>query len=103
MFCVQAGLVVPVSILFCFKSLDITNFPTRTHLGKETDQLLQMVITEVFKDFIIITVAHGRNDILFAIRTVILKKRGVMGFGTPAQLIERPQTNAWKKFRLGYT
>lgn len=50
MFGVQVGLVLRVSILFCFKSLDITNFLTRTHLGTETDQLLQMVITEVFKD-----------------------------------------------------
>jgi hypothetical protein len=49
-FGVQVGLVLRVSILFCFKSLDITNFPIRTHLGTETDQLLQMVITEVFKD-----------------------------------------------------
>ncbi len=62
-----------------------------THLGTETDQLLQMVVTEVFKDFIIITVAHGLNDILFAIGIVVVKTRGVMGLGTPAQLMERPQ------------
>jgi ABC-type transport system involved in cytochrome bd biosynthesis fused ATPase/permease subunit len=89
-FGVQVGLVVLVSILFCFKSLDITNFPTRTHLGTETDQLLQMVITGVFKDGIIITVAHRLNDILFAIGTIVLNTRGWIGFGTPAQLIERP-------------
>jgi hypothetical protein len=64
-FGVQVGLVVLVSILFCFKSLDITNFPTRTHLGTETDQLLQMVITGVFKDGIIITVAHRLDDFFF--------------------------------------
>lgn len=63
-------------------------------MDAETDQLMQRIIREEFKECTIITVAHRLDTIMDADLVAVLDSGKLVEFGSPGELLERRGTFA---------
>ncbi|TEY52520.1 hypothetical protein BOTCAL_0257g00140 [Botryotinia calthae] len=65
-----------------------------SNIDRETDEMMQRIIREVFRGYTILVVAHRLDSIMDSERIVVLEKGRIVGVGSPGELLGRERAFA---------
>jgi ABC-type multidrug transport system fused ATPase/permease subunit len=68
-------------------------------IDEKTDETIQTMIREQFKDTTVITIAHRLNTIIFYDKILVLDNGEAKEYDTPLNLVENPNTFLGKLIR----